>query len=170
MSNGWTCLPWAFTLVAGCPLEEFIDKIGHDGSSEPYPDLPGVKRGFHQQECLEVMQAMGFACTPIELVPQIKPSQDGPVRAIWFPGKGTQEECNKGRFCGHLEGTVGVLTGMVHKGNQTPGKGHAVAWNGKQRLIYDDRGGIPPSYQLDEMGKYGFSPATYWKVQKVSDA
>ena len=165
-NTGWTCLPWAFAKVIDRSLPWLIDQIGHDGSDEPYM-LPGVHSGFHQQECIEVLQKLGYACTPIEVVPQIQPYAGGPVRQIWFPGLGTQEQRNDDRFAQHLKGTVGVLTGLVLPGGQQLAIGHAVAWCGKRRLIFDSRKNIPTVYPLSMCGTYGFTPNTYWKVQRI---
>ena len=167
MSTGWQCLPIAFARVLNYKLSWFMAQIGHDGSEEPYHDMPGVKRGFHQQECLEVLQKLGYACTPIELVPQIRPTPGGPTRQIWFPGDGMQEQNNEGRFQSHLRGTSGVLTGVVMRGNRQSAMGHAVAWCGLTRLIRDSRRDMPSYYTLEDAGKYNFIPTTYWKVQRI---
>lgn len=167
-SRGWTCLPWAFAKVIGHSAAWFIGQIRHDGSEEPYRGFPGVKRGFHQQECIEVLQRLGYACTPIELVPQIQPL-DGPVRQIWFPGTGMQEQNNRDRFEQHLRGTRGVLTGVIAAGVHETGVGHAVAWFGAVRLIRDNRKAAPTIYAFEDAGKYNFIPNTYWKVQRIQN-
>lgn len=168
-NTGWQCLPWAFAKVINHSAAWFMSQIGHDGSSEPYHDFPGVKRGFHQQECIEVLLKLGYSCTPIELVPQIQPSIGGPVRQIWFPGGGTQEQSNKDRFEYHLRGTQGVLTGVVTGDNHEKWVGHAVAWFGTVRLIRDDRKAVPTTYAFEDAGKYNFIPNTYWKVQRIQN-
>lgn len=169
MNSGWTCLPWSFAKVLNYKCSWFIDQIGHDGSDEPY-DIPGVKRGFHQQECIEVLQRLGYACTSIEVVPQIQPFAGGPIRQIWFPGEGTEQQRNDSRFALHLKGTVGVLTGLVLPGEGRMAIGHAVAWCGKRRLVFDNRKNIPSVYPLSMSARYGFTPNTYWKIQRISNA
>ncbi len=169
MSTGWQCLPWAFAKVISHSASWFMGQIGHDGSEEPYHNLLGVKQGFHQQECIEVLQKLGYSCTPIELVPQIQPSVGGPIRQIWFPGGGMQEQNNRDRFAWHLRGTQGVLTGVVMQGNNQPALGHAVAWFGTVRLIRDNRRDIPTTYAFEDASKYNFIPNTYWKVQRIQN-
>jgi hypothetical protein len=149
------------------PVEEFIDDIGHDGSSKPYAGLD-IEAGFHEQECIDVLQRRGFACTPVEIVPQMIPCEGGPVRQIWFgerPGL-SPEDCNWERFLSHLEGTNGVLTGMKKKVNSDVFIGHAVAWfDGK---IHDPQGsGF--IYSIDDAPNYGYIPRAYWKIQEVTN-
>lgn len=168
-SNNWSCLPCAFAMALGISVEQLIKMIGHDGSEEPYTSLPGQKAGFHEQECIEVCQQLGYACTPIEIVPQMKPVPDGPVRAVWFPSEkltADPEERNWQRFVGHLKWTRGVITGVKINANSKVVIGHAVAWDG---LVHDSQGkGFV--YPIDEANNYGFVPRTYWKLQEIKDA
>jgi len=173
--NSWTCLPCAFAMVVGLTPKEFMVKIGHDGSDEPYEDLPGMKSGFHEQECIEVLQQMGLACTPIEIVPQMRPTPSGPVRSVWFPpaqltvdpedSYSLRESWNLQRLRRHLICSNGVFTGVNQKPNHEV-IGHAVAWDGFEVVIYDPRG-QGYKYNFEHANDYGFSPQVYWKVQKI---
>jgi hypothetical protein len=165
--NGWSCLPCAFAAAIGIPVEEFIEDIGHDGGAEPYPGYPTVKAGFHEQECIDVVQRRGFAATLIEIVPQITPFPTGPVRQIWFserPGL-SDEDCNWERFTTHLHGTRGVLTGAKRLGSQTS-IGHAVAWVDGQVIDSKGNGYV---YNLEDADDFGFKPRSYWKIQEVNN-
>lgn len=145
------------------PVGEFIKMIGHDGSEQPYEDLPGQKAGFHEQECIEALQQLGYACTPIEIVPQMMPAPGGPIRPIWFPPIQfpTGPEGNWRRFIQHLKETRGVITGAKKYKNKMIG--HAVAWN---NVIYDPQGdGF--IYAIEEAYNFSFTPRTYWKIQEV---
>jgi hypothetical protein len=153
-------------MVLDLSVEEFIKMIGHDGSAEPYPAYPGQKAGFHEQECIEVVQQLGYACTPIEIVPQIMPMQGGPTRPIWFPMDRVDdpEGANWQRFLRHLDGSYGVLTGVRQRINSVKSLGHAVAWDGHG--VYDPQGdGF--LYNIDEASDFGFIPRNYWKIQEV---
>jgi len=174
----WACLPCSFAMVVKVPIEQFIKLLGHDGSAKPYPEMPEQVAGFHEQECIEVLQHLGFACTPIEIVPQMVPLPGGPVRQIWFPAKNTPiqntSNCiefsklkggNRERFYRHIKMTTGVFTGIKHGHRRARPIGHAVAWDGEK--VYDPQGdGL--MYPFYNMNDYGFTPHTYWKVQKIN--
>lgn len=167
VGNGWSCLPCAFAMVLDISVEELVGLIGHDGSAEPYVNRPGQKAGFHEQECVEAAQLLGYACTPIEIVPQMMPVPGGPIRPIWFPGtESDREENNWRRFKRHLTNTYGVITGLKQRPNGEM-IGHAVAWNG--RNIYDSQGD-GCIYALGEAKDFSFTPRTYWKIQEVIHA
>jgi hypothetical protein len=159
------------------PVKKLIEMIGHDGSEEPYRELPGQKAGFHEQECINVCQQLGYACTPIEIVPQMIPVSGGPVRSVWFLPEGQSdwpgtlrgqlianlEDWNWRRFIQHLKDTRGVLTGEKKRIGSNVVVGHAVAWSG---MIYDSQGkGF--IYSLENAHQYGFVPRTYWKIQEI---
>lgn len=166
--NSWSCLPCSFAMVLNIPVKKFIRMIGHDGSDEPYELFPGQKAGFHEQECIEVLQRLGYACTVIEIVPQLMPGPGGPVRPIWFPSKkltGDPEDWNWERFIHHLKGTRGVITGAKKRIDSDEWLGHAVAWDG---LIHDSQGrGF--TYPIEKAHDYGFTPRNYWKVQEITN-
>jgi len=163
--NYWSCLPTAFAMVVNKPVVWFIRQIGHPGAEEPY-GVKGLKAGFHEQECIDVVQELGFSCTPIEIHPTISPHPDGKdARPIFF---GNNEAANWDRLLKHLYQTRGVLTGIYRKPSQ-PEKiiGHAVAWDNADRQVYDPNQGRV--YQLSEAYNYGFIPRCFWKVQKVQN-
>lgn len=166
--NAWSCVPCSFATAIDIPVQEFIDEIGHDGSDKPYFGLD-TKAGFHEQECIDVLQRRGFACTLIEIVPQMVPCKGGPVRQVWFgqrPGL-TLEDGNWERFLSHLQGTCGVLTGVKRKINSDSFIGHAVAWF--DGMIHDPQGS-GYIYSIDDAPNYGYIPRAYWKIQEVTNA
>jgi hypothetical protein len=163
--NNWSCLPTAFAMVIDKPVTWFIDKIGHAGAEEPY-GVSGLKAGFHEQECIEVMQAEGFACTPIELIPTISPFLDKrDAKPIFF---GMGETDNWVRFMRHLRETRGVLVGFYRKPSKPDQViGHATAWDHQEQMIYDSNLG-GRVYKFADMYNYGFTPRCFWKVQRTA--
>lgn len=158
--NAWSCLPTAFAMALDLATHDFIRLIGHDGRAEPYK-LPGLKAGFHEQECIEAAQSLGYACTPVEILPCITPNADGSeTRCIYFG----DEDGNWARFLHHLHEADGVITGVYTGGVQL--RGHAVAWSHLERMIYDPKGGR--TYDLDGSKVNHFLPRCFWKIQKVA--
>lgn len=160
--NNWSCLPTAFAMVIGRTPEWMIEQIGHDGSDEPYPGT-NMKAGFHEQECIEVLQQLHYACTPIEIGPTISPFADGhDARPVFF---GDDLSANWVRLMQHMEKSRGVLTGLYTPRTKAP-VGHAVAWDCDTWTIYDPiSGGVV--YSLNEAAAFAFTPKCFWKVQDV---
>jgi len=155
--KGWSCIADAFASALGIPVANLIDKIGHTES-----------HGFHVQECIEVAVNLGFACTPIELVPQALLTPTSQPRAVWFPQYKLSSDLsldwgdksgNVLRLYTHMRGNEGVLTGQV-----TSGIGHAVNWHNNEIWDTRERGF---AYKFGECDANGFHPQCFWKVQKV---
>lgn len=158
--NDWSCLPTAFAMAIDVSPEWLVQEIGHSGDDEPY-GYPGLKAGFHEQECIEVLLRHGYACTPIEVGPTISPNLDKQkIRRIYFGGG---LGGNWARLLRHMAGTCGVLTGTHMKSKTAWPRGHAVAWDGE--VIHDSIG--PRCYPFEDAVKYGFTPGCFWKVQYV---
>jgi hypothetical protein len=123
--NRWSCLAAAFATVLDIEIEDVIREVGHDGSEEVCASDPEPynRRGFSIQEMIDLCLIRGVCVTHIERDP-IWVNRYGNVHHIWTSG----DE----RFAKHLEGRVGVLTGVMHEGD------HAVAWDGHQ--IYCPKG------------------------------
>jgi hypothetical protein len=137
-------------MACGLPFASFIEALGHDGSGLPYKDT-AFRAGFHPQECIEVAQILGWACTPIELFPKITPNYVE-ERIISF------KNGNWARFLRHLNlCTRGVIEGYSPRKNL----GHAVAWDGI--LIYDPRG---RTFSFSEHIQFDFIPRVLWKVTR----
>ncbi len=159
--NNWSCLPTAFAMVIGQTPEWLIEQIGHDGSEEPYADK-SFKAGFHEQECIEVLEGLNYACTPIEILPRISPHVDGhDARTLYF---GTGEQGNWDRLLHHLKQADGVLTGLYS--NQRGQVGHAAAWDCDTETVYDPIAG-GRLYSLTEADDNIFTLGCFWKVQDV---
>lgn len=157
----WACLPTAFAMALDVPVEEFIRLIGHDGSEIVCPSLaePAGRRGFHEQECVSAALALGFACTPIELIPN-SAFLGGHTRPIEFP-PGTQNfDGNRDRFAKHVDRSRGVLTGM---GRSTR---HAVAYD--RGLICNPDNGTMYCFSFEDCEARSFYPSSLWRVDRIT--
>ena len=128
--NSWSCLPTAFSNVIDMPIGAFIDDIGHDGSTTPFdPPFEDVRRGFHVQECIEVLDRYGYTATRIEVKPMLA------AHLTCNPIEVDMRECPVERLERHMAFSHGVIIGKLIK---VANRGHAVAWmRGK---CYDPRG------------------------------
>ena len=161
--NYWSCLPTAFAMAVNKPVTWFIQEIGHPGAEEPY-GVKGLKAGFHEQECIEVIQRMGLTCTPIELYPTISPHPDGSDAKPIFFGMG--ESDNWERMLRHMNEDTGVFTGIYKRPKKKPEFiGHATAWDCEKKLIYDPIMGR--TFPFIHMRDYNFYPRCFWKIQRV---
>lgn len=117
--NNWSCLPTAFAIVLGCPVEYVLELIGHDGSEKLWPALPEpfCRRSFHIQELIMVAWKMNYCVTPFSTECELQP------RAMVNPKLFTVN------LKSLLVNNVGVITGL-YKGSP-----HAVAW--KYPTIYN---------------------------------
>jgi hypothetical protein len=129
--NHWSCLPCAFTMVTGKPLEELIAKIGHDGSEIIWPELPEPqrRRSFHLQELVDV----AFPTTVIEAEPISQSAEDKQF---------TPFKDHFSRLQNYMKTYDGVIIGMF---GRNP---HAAAWDHVNQLIYDPNGQIYQNHKL----------------------
>lgn len=107
--NRWSCSVTAFAMVLRVPVEQLMDEIGHDGGSIIFPHLPEpmCRQGFHSQELILAAWRHGFACTPLELFPQIA-SVDG--KYVRHPE--LNESLCWARFLSAITDNLGVLEGQ----------------------------------------------------------
>jgi hypothetical protein len=133
-------------------VDEFILHIGHDGSEIIWPTLkePARRRGFHIQECIDVVSRAGYAVTPFEMFPCHTPAFTVPSYTIVFGGS---EDAAYERFAEIVQRTRGVITGQ---GNVV---GHAVAY--QRGVIVDPSRGV---YDFKHCGQHGFTPITAWSI------
>lgn len=152
--NEWSCLPTSVANVIGMPVAEFIDLIGHKGAGLPYaPPYAHVRRGFHTQECINVLIAEGYAATPIEFFPSLKPAHEATGISV--------DEVSPRFFYGMLSISRGFICG------EWEGIGHCVA-NFKGNIV-DPR--FPWSnkvYSPCDFPAQTFKPLVYFKVDKCT--
>lgn len=112
--NRWSCLPTAFAIATGIPIEKIIEYVGHDGSDIIFPEYkePYCRRSFHPQELIDVCLQKNFMVVPIEKQPTVI------VMDCVHP-----VSMNRGRMDYYLINYTGVLTGTSRTGIP-----HAVAW------------------------------------------
>ncbi len=126
--NDWSCVPTAFANVVGMQVDAFIKKIGHNGS-EKVPEWGEVERGFHTQECIEVLEDLGIRAVTIDLFPKVAPDPHAPPVSVdmGYPWE---------RLARHMDSCDGVILGVIKKDDKPVG--HAASWIDK--VVYDPRG------------------------------
>lgn len=123
--NRWSCVPTAFAMTANLTAEEFIFRLGHDGSEILWPSLeePLKRKGFSINECLVAAIPKLYAYLPT--ISCYCPGPNLPECIIRF----------KPDYIKHLiKGQVAILAGTVS------GHRHCVAWNGEK--VFDPNGTI----------------------------
>ncbi len=130
--NEWSCLPTAFAIAVGVPVEQLIRQLGHDGSEMLFPGFrkPYCYRSFHVQELIDQLLIWQYAVTEITKL-SILESQNS-LKTIDI---NTRKLFKGNRMQYYLDNYQGVLTGGYM--GRTP---HALAWDGKYR--YDPTSGI----------------------------
>ncbi len=120
--------------------------MGHDGSEILWPEMtePYCRRSFHIQELIGVADTLGYACTPFEACPCIRPEGASKSYDLVTMGK------RIARMDAIMSFTKGVCIGYT-KGGQP----HAVAWSGDS--VYDPCGAI---YKREE-----FMLESFWKIK-----
>jgi hypothetical protein len=143
--NRWSCAITSLAMALRIPVAQLIEEIGHDGSEIVF-DLrePLCRRGFHSQELIFIALSHGFAVTPIEVCPMIKPSSGtNPMVEVWSDAKLAWEN-----FTTCIHETFGILEGRTTNG--TP---HAVHYR------YGDiwcPEGVQYKYNREACEQYGF--------------
>ena len=120
--NKFTCLPTAFAIATGIPVDDLLQSIGHDGSDLVY----GSPRGFHPQEIIEVLFHRGWACVQFDK-----------ITCMSYPGGGTEREVD----LKEVMKSPGVICGTFN------GQQHAAAWDGGR--IYNPNGSIHGLVDVD---------------------
>ena len=142
--NEWSCTPTAFANVLQMDVGTFIVLIGHEGR----------ERGFHTQECIEVLESMGVRAVTIDLFPKSCPTPDSEPVDIYM---GDPKE----RLERHMGDTDGVLLGTIKKENRLIG--HAVSWY--KGMIYDPRG-VGLTWAAQDILYKHFDPRQFVKVYR----
>lgn len=118
-------------MVLDCSIEYLIEKLGHDGSEILWPSLPEPfrRRGHHIEELQYVAFDMGKSFVPF--VPAFE----------YNPGADEKLMFAKYLFNVAFDPILARYDGIL-VGHWTKGHPHAVAWNAKERRLYDPEGSI----------------------------
>lgn len=129
--NRWSCLATSAAMVLDCSIEYLIEKLGHDGSTIHWPSLPEPfnRQSFHIEELQYV--AFGFHKLFVPFVPAFE----------YNPGADERLPFAKYLFTVAYKSMLSRYDGIL-VGHWSKGHPHAVAWNAKERLIYDPEGSI----------------------------
>ncbi len=156
--NAWSCLPTACATVLDIPVGDFIRHIGHAGSEIVWPGLkePSRRRGFHIQECIEVLLRAGIAVTPIEVLPRLAPAFTVPALVILYQGS---ESAAFKHFRDVIRRGVGVITGHTNT------IGHAVAYD--HGTIFDCQRATAYPYHHKTCEENGFVGYCAWQFNSI---
>lgn len=136
--NRWSCIPTSLAMLLSedkpeAAFEQILKYLDHDGSEIAFPELPEpVKRkAFHIEEMQYLCSMLDFALVPYYPGLHRIAHDSLSMLTLDFQDK----------FNWTLLLNDGLLTGKIN--NQD----HCVAWNAKERLIYDPAG---RTYALDD--------------------
>ena len=161
--NRWNCLPTAFAMALGVPVARLLEWTGHNGAEVLFPKLPppACYRGHHIQELIEVCLRLGYGATPIELFPQIAPTEgsifpDHLAEAVFFQNSA---EGNWRRFESAIATGKGVITGMGRN------CAHAVAYDFD---TISDPDGREYAFSREACECRGFYVQCAWQLNRLS--
>lgn len=145
--NEASCLATSVAMVLEMPVKKVFDWLGHDGTEIIWPHLPPPKkyRGFHLQEILKVCLQHNHIICPIYREPYLLSQCDE------LPYQYSDDDF----FNQQLKKHSGILCGTVKKSN----KKHAVAWEHKDKIIFDPAGSM---YKLTD-----FDPEIFVQINRI---
>ena len=147
------CVIASLAMVLDLSFEEAIEELGHDGlqivaDSEPKPNC---YRGVNPQELIDVCQRYNKALVMLET----KPMMIHGSTVIDHT-----ELIGKGRVQSYLDKFDAVIFGYI--GHKSEKRGHCVAWNHKDKMIYDPRGYICLNSEESD-----FTPIQVFILQRI---
>jgi hypothetical protein len=155
-SARWMCLPTAFAMALDMPVATLLATIGHDGSEIIFPGLPEplCRRCFHVQELLQVALSRGFAVTPVELFPVLRPTDTGPHMTVLYPDN------NWRRFEETIRTSRGVIEGTGARFR------HVVAYD--HGRIFDPKGSLY-DYSRLACEAHQFYSRCAWRIDPIGE-
>jgi len=152
----WMCMPLAFAMALDMPVADLLAAIGHDGSEIVFPSLPEplCRRCFHIQEPIQVALAHGFAVTPVELFPVLRPTDAGPQQTLFYPDN------NWRRFEQAILASRGVIDGIGAR------HGHTVAYD--HGRILDPKGPVY-DYSRTACEAHQFYTRCVWRIDPLGE-
>lgn len=126
--NSWSCFAVSFAMVARVPVEKVYEFLKTDGSEIVFSELrePLNRRSFGVNELMAFMVSQGWSVTPL----------------IWQFEQGPRETLLTMIYqisSDFIEDAMERYDGVI-SGHLASGTGHAVAWNHKERKVYDPCG------------------------------
>lgn len=165
------CILTSFAMALGMPAEDLLARLGDRWKTLAFPDLPVPYcwRGIHIQELILVALEMGYAVTPVELLPQTSPAQAlnpvtrKPYRDV-IVFHGATEEANWEIFHDVIRTCFGVITGQIAPSMTRFQRHHAVAFD--TGTIYD------PStdaflYSVKQCESRNFYSSIAWRFDRM---
>ena len=127
-----------------------VEFVGHDGSDVVFPELaePMCRRGFHQQEMIELALHLGVSPVPFQVLPSLR-SECGQFSHAMYPHVTLRFEM----FHEIIGSSKGVLEGACRKCH------HAVAY--EYGRIFDPDG-REFNYSLKNCEAQGFYGKQLW--------
>jgi len=150
----WMCMPVAFAMALGIPVDYLLTQIGHTGGQILFPNLPepACRRGFHIQEFIHVALERGLAVTPVELYPVLSSSDKRQTHTILYGDN------NWRRFADTVATSRGVIDGTGFH------FGHMVAYD--RGRIFDPKGSIYAYSRLACEGHRFFTRCA-WRIDPI---
>ena len=165
------CILTSFAMALDMPAETLLERIGNRWKTLAFPDLPVpfCWRGIHIQELILVALGLGFAVTPVELLPQTEPPKPiNPRTRVAYQNvvvfHGSDESANWDIFRNTVMTCSGVLTGTKSPPMTRFLRGHAVAF--EKGVIFD-----PSSeaymYSVQQCEARNFYANYAWRFDKM---
>lgn len=164
--NRWSCLPTAVAIALNVTVESVISWVGHDGSEITHAGLPEPmnRRGFHQQEMIEMCLMDGLAVTQIDLYPCAYGIPKGSSRGLKLFS--IRNESEESRFLRHLLNTKGWLDVRTKSG-----LGHALAYSENYQdtiSVVDPTAGNHFSIKnIAQFHEKGFIPVSLFRLDPI---
>ncbi|MFW9874532.1 MAG: hypothetical protein ACFFG0_15610, partial [Candidatus Thorarchaeota archaeon] len=127
------CMLAAAAMVMDIPLAELKERIHHDAFEKIFPNAPEPMcyRGYHIQEIIDQAFLNGWHVMEIQTKPSLVCFADGNKDSEFFiPINDNRIKVYLGNFSGIIGG---ILPGIT---------AHAVAWDHKEKKIYDPCGEV----------------------------
>jgi hypothetical protein len=149
--NKYSCVAAAFAMVLELPVRKIFGILRHDGSEMVFKN--GQSAGFNPHECIIILAAYGYTCTPFE-VNIISTNADNESYLVTM---GLTEDQRRQRVLNIMKGKRGVVIGINHVGN-----GHAMAWNGS--YFFDPAGLMGSAFSGEDLETSGFRVDCFWWI------
>jgi hypothetical protein len=160
--NAWSCGPTCLAYILQEDVGKIISLIGHDGSEILWPNLaePGCRKGFHQQELIDVAYTLGFGLLDIQGAPMGVPCTPGAYYTVNMKPYNVVAQPVYQNALARVQRYMRDHKGIFY--GQGTLFGHMCAWTG--RLIVDPRGG---SYPLEMCSQNQFTPSGFLALVKL---